>query len=122
MNKIFKFFSAFIVLLMGFTGCDTIVETSSVQPKSPKQSQQVIIEESTPSKPNTEQTQQQTQQQNQIQNKHNSKHNNKTSTKQKYNSSNKIKIKMKNKLQKCQKKQNTKLLLLQQKKRNLPLF
>ncbi|NDO46770.1 hypothetical protein [Clostridium sp. MD294] len=67
MNKIFKFFSAFIVLLMGFTGCDTIVETSSVQPKSPKQSQQVIIEESTPSKPNTEQTQQQTQQQNQYQ-------------------------------------------------------
>lgn len=65
LNKILKSFSAFIVLLMGFTSCDTIVETPSIQPKSPKQSQQVIIEENTPSKPNTEQPQNQPQQQNQ---------------------------------------------------------
>jgi len=67
LNKIFKIFSAFIVLLVGFTGCDTITETSSIPSKPPKQSQQVMIEENTPSKPNTEQTQNKTQQQNQQQ-------------------------------------------------------
>ena len=67
LNKIFKIFSAFIVLLVGFTGCDTITQTSSIPSKPPKQSQQVMIEENTPSKPNTEQTQNKTQQQNQQQ-------------------------------------------------------
>lgn len=61
LNKILKFFSAFIVLLISFTGCDTITETSSIPSKPPKQSQQVIIEENTSSKPNTQPPQNQQQ-------------------------------------------------------------
>ena len=62
LNKILKFFSAFIVLLISLTGCDTITETSSIPSKPPKQSQQVIIEENTSSKPNTQPPQNQQQQ------------------------------------------------------------
>ena len=92
LNKILKFFSAFIVLLISLTGCDTITETSSIPSKPPKQSQQVIIEENTSSKPNTQPPQNQ----------------------QRYNYSSKTN--MRNQLQKRQIQQKIKHLLLKQKK------